>query len=99
MKPTDRPHVIIRHCDAYDPERIRTIIREGMEELGVRPFGKTLVKPNLVAAGELFPHAHTRPEFAEGGLLALRHLAPAEGLPQLAGGERCGLTIPTHPAF
>jgi hypothetical protein len=38
----------------------------------VRPHGRTLVKPNLVAAGELFKHAFTRPEFVEGVLLALR---------------------------
>ena len=55
-----------------DPEKIRRIIREGLEELGLKPHGRTLVKPNLVCAGELFEHAHTRPEFAEGVLLALR---------------------------
>jgi hypothetical protein len=27
------------------------------------------VKPNLVASGPFFPHAFTRPEFAEGVLL------------------------------
>jgi uncharacterized protein (DUF362 family) len=92
-----KPKVIIRHCDAYDPQRIRQIIREGMEELGLRPSGKTLVKPNLVAAGPLFEHAHTRPEFAEGVLLALRDRDG--GMTELAIGERCGITIPTRMAF
>ena len=68
MKIPARPKVIIRSCRDYDPERIRTIIREGLEELGLRPFGRTLVKPNLVAAGPLFPYAYTRPEFGEGVL-------------------------------
>ncbi len=63
MRIPDRPRVILRHCDAYDTERIADIVREGIDALGVVPRGRTLVKPNLVAAGKLFPHAHTRPEF------------------------------------
>src|SRR5690242_3831955 len=98
MKPTDTPRVIIRHCARYDPQRIREIVREGLTELGLRPSGRTLVKPNLVAAGELFPHAHTRPEFAEGLLWALKDVAD-DALVELAVGERCGITLPTRLAF
>jgi uncharacterized protein (DUF362 family) len=99
MKPTSRPpEVILRHCDSYDPERIRTIVREGLEALDLRPRGRTLVKPNLVAAGELFRHAHTRPEFGEGVLLALRDRDRGD-MRELAVGERCGITIPTRLAF
>ena len=29
-------------------------LREWLDELGLRPFGRTLVKPNLVAAGPMF---------------------------------------------
>ena len=72
MRIPAQPKVILRVCREYDPERIRQIVREGLEELGLRPFGRTLVKPNLVAAGPLFPHAYTRPEFVEGVLRALR---------------------------
>jgi uncharacterized protein (DUF362 family) len=90
--------VIIRHCDTYDPERIRTIIREGLQELDLRPHGRTLVKPNIVASGPLFEHAYTRPEFAEGVLRALRDRA-TDDLSELAIGERCGITIPTRLAF
>ena len=71
MKIPAEPKVILRSCRDYDPERIRTIVREGLEELGLRPSGRTLVKPNLVASGPLFPHAYTRPEFGEGVLLTL----------------------------
>jgi hypothetical protein len=60
MRPSPNPRVIIRHCDSYDPERIRRIVREGLEELNLRPHGQTLVKPNLVATGPLVEHAHTR---------------------------------------
>jgi uncharacterized protein (DUF362 family) len=98
MRPTEHPRVIIRHCDTYDPERIRTIVREGLEALGLRPRGRTLVKPNIVASGPLFEHAHTRPEFVEGVLLALKDRDAGE-MKELAVGERCGITIPTRMAF
>ncbi len=92
------PRVIIRHCDAYYSERIRGILRDGLRELGLVPKGRTLVKPNLVSAGDMFPHAHTRAEFGEGLLLALQDVG-AETMTELAVGERCGITIPTRFAF
>jgi uncharacterized protein (DUF362 family) len=92
------PKVIIRSCRDYDAERIRTIIREGLEELGLKPFGRTLVKPNLVAAGPMFPHAYTRPEFGEGVLRALRDVGK-DSMSELAAGERCGITVPTRVAM
>lgn len=97
MKIPARPKVILRSCRDYDPQRIQTIIREGLEELELRPFGKTLVKPNLVAAGPLFPYAYTRPEFGEGVLRALRDAG--QGITELAAGERCGITVPTRVSF
>lgn len=98
MKPTTEPRVIIRNCPDYDVDRIRRIVREGLAELGLKPEGRTLVKPNLVAAGQYFPHAHTRPEFGEGVLLALKE-AGGDAITELAVGERCGITIPTRLAF
>ncbi len=90
--------MIIRRCPDYDVQRIRSIIREGLEELDLVPHGRTLVKPNTVASGDSFPHAYTRPEFLEGVLLALKDRA-VEPLEELAVGERCGITIPTRRAF
>ena len=98
MKIPAQPKVILRSCRDYDPEKIRRIIREGLEELGLRPFGRTLVKPNLVAAGPLFPYAYTRPEFGEGVLRALRDVG-GDSMKELAAGERCGITVPTRVAF
>jgi uncharacterized protein (DUF362 family) len=98
MRPSRRPRVIIRHCDEYDPERIRRIVRAGLAELGLEPRGRTLVKPNIVASGPLFEHAHTRPEFAEGVLMALSDRDRGK-MTELAIGERCGITIPTRSAF
>ena len=97
MKIPARPAVIIRSCREYDPAVIQKIIREGLDELGLRPFGRTLVKPNLVAAGPLFPYAYTRPEFGEGVLRALRDAGG--GVTELAAGERCGITVPSRVAF
>ncbi len=51
-----------------------------------------------MAAGEFFPHAHTRPEFAEGVLRAIRNRG-RDTIEELAVGERCGITIPTRNAF
>lgn len=98
MRIPARPKVILRSCRDYDPERIRAIVREGIEELGLRPAGRTLVKPNLVAAGPLFPHAYTRPEFGEGVLRALQDTG-GSAMTELAAGERCGITVPTRVAF
>ena len=93
-----RPTVIIRSCSLYDVQRVRTIVREGMEELDIRPSGRTLVKPNLVASGRLFTHANTRAEFFEGVLLALRDRDDGR-MTELAVGERSGVTIPTRFAY
>jgi uncharacterized protein (DUF362 family) len=97
MRIPAQPAVIIRSCREYDPAAIQRIVREGLEELGLRPFGRTLVKPNLVAAGPMFPHAFTRPEFGEGVLRALRDAGG--GVTELAAGERCGITVPTRVPF
>ncbi len=91
------PKVIIRQCSAYDVQKIRRIVREGLEELELRPKGRTLLKPNVVASGELFPHAYTRPEFVEGVLHALKDRD--DGMTELAVGERCGITVPTRYSF
>ncbi|HEX2678953.1 MAG TPA: DUF362 domain-containing protein, partial [Polyangiales bacterium] len=94
-----KPKVIIRHCDEYDPERIRVIVREAMEELDLRPHGRTLVKPNIVCAGPSFENAHTRPEMIEGVLKALQDRDPEKKMTELAVGERCGITIPSRHVF
>jgi uncharacterized protein (DUF362 family) len=98
MKIVDRPRVIIRDCKTYDVEKIRQIVREGLEELGLEPKGRTLVKPNCVASGDMFTNAFTRPEFLEGVLLALKDKDRGK-VTELAVGERCGITIPTRLAF
>ena len=93
-----QPRVIIRQCREYDPDRIRGIVREAMEELELRPAGRALVKPNLVIADKLFPYAYTRPEVTSGVLGAIRDRDEGQ-MSELAVGERCGITIPSRLAF
>ncbi|MFN7954494.1 MAG: DUF362 domain-containing protein [bacterium] len=97
-EPRSQPAVIIRACPDYDVERIRGIVRDGLTELDLRPYGRTLVKPNCVASGQHFPNAYTRPEFLEGVLKALKDRA-MPNLTEIALGERCGITVPTRFSF
>jgi uncharacterized protein (DUF362 family) len=90
--------VLIRRCDEYDSEKIYGIVKEGMEELEVKPSGKVLLKPNVVMAQpEIFPHAFTRKEFLDGVLSATRE--QAENVNEIAVGERSGITIATRYCF
>ncbi|MCU0681231.1 MAG: DUF362 domain-containing protein [Polyangiaceae bacterium] len=93
-----RPTVILRDCPDYDAARIERLAGEGLDLLGLRPFGRTLIKPNVVASGPRFPHAYTRPEFVEGVARALASRARPD-LREIAVGERCGITMPTRYAF
>jgi len=90
--------VVIMQCDSYDPRRIAGILKEGMEELGVQPRGKTVLKPNCVIAHpEVFPHAFTRKEFLEGAIIAARD--KGSEIEELAVAERSGITVPTRFCF
>ncbi len=94
----EKPTVMIRHCPDYNVERIQGIISEGLDTMDLRPYGRTLLKPNVVASGQHFPHAYTRPEFTEGVLRALKDRAHPD-IQEIAVGERCGITIPTRFAY
>ena len=50
MRIPGTPKVIIRSCRDYDAERIRTIIREGLEELGLIIIGNSQVAPDRKSA-------------------------------------------------
>jgi len=90
--------VLIMRCDSYDPDRIKDIVKEGMQELGVKPSGRILLKPNVVMAHpEIFPHAFTRTEFLDGVIAATKECA--EDVDEIAVGERSGITVPTRYNF
>lgn len=91
--------VLIMRCEGYDPARIAEIVKKGMEELRVKPHGKTLLKPNCVIADpQLFPHAATRKEFLEGVIMAVKGTGD-DAIEELAVGERSGITLPTRFCF
>ncbi|MCP4666499.1 MAG: DUF362 domain-containing protein [Deltaproteobacteria bacterium] len=90
--------VLIMRCQEYDAGKIAGIVKEGMEELGVTPSGRILLKPNVVIAHpEFFPHAFTRKEFLDGVISATK--ARAEDVREISVGERSGITIPTRYDF
>jgi len=90
--------VLIMRCDTYDAAKIARIVKEGMQELGVTPSKKILLKPNVVIAHpEVFPHAFTRSEFLDGVIAATKELA--KDVEEIAVGERSGITIPTRYSF
>lgn len=93
-----RPAVLIRHCPTYDADRIAQVLSQGMARLDIRPYGRTIVKPNVVVAVRgRYEQAHTRAEFLDGLLTAVR--AQANDLTELAVGERSALTLPTRYTF
>jgi uncharacterized protein (DUF362 family) len=75
----DQKHkVLIMRCDEYDPGRIAGIVKEGMQELGITPSGRILLKPNVVLAHpQIFPNAYTRGEFLDGVVSAVKSRAEA----------------------
>lgn len=93
-----KPTVMIHHCPDYNVERIQNIALQGLDQMNLRPHGRTLLKPNVVASGDHFPHAYTRPEFTEGVLRALKERARPD-TKEIAVGERCGITVPTRFAY
>jgi uncharacterized protein (DUF362 family) len=94
----DKHQVLIMRCDDYDPVRISKIVQAGMERLGATPYGRILLKPNVVLAHpDVFPYAFTRKEFLEGVILATK--AKAKEAKEIAVGERSGITIATRFNF
>ena len=94
----NRHRVLIMRCDDYDPDKIARIVAAGMEELGVRPAGRIMLKPNVVIAHpDKFPNAFTRREFLDGTLAAVK--ARAANVKKVVVGERSGITLPTRWNF
>jgi uncharacterized protein (DUF362 family) len=90
--------VLLMQCASYDPDKISGIIKEGMQELKVKPYGRVMLKPNAVIAHrEYFPHAFTRSEFLDGALDATKK--QSENIEELSVGERSGITIATRFSF
>lgn len=98
MKPfSGERKVIIRQCESYDRNVIRSIIKEGLEELGIKPNGRILIKPNVVTANrEYIHHSFTEPTMLEA---MVDHLRQDQGQNDLTIGESGGIGIPTRMFF
>ncbi|MDH4219170.1 MAG: DUF362 domain-containing protein [Candidatus Aminicenantes bacterium] len=95
-----RERVILRQAPDYDPERIRSVIKKGLEELCLVPssYQHITIKPNVVMAHrKVAPSAYTRPEFLDGLLQALQDSDCNR--PQITITEKCGAEIPTTRMF
>jgi uncharacterized protein (DUF362 family) len=95
-----RERVILRQVPDYAPERIRSVIKEGLEELCLVPSSHQhiTIKPNVVMAHhKVAPSAYTRPEFLDGLLQALQDSDCNR--PQITITEKCGAGIPTTRMF
>ncbi|MBL7037217.1 MAG: DUF362 domain-containing protein [Pirellulaceae bacterium] len=89
--------IIRRHEDYDDVAGMERILAEGMEQLGARPHGNVLAKPNIVFAHKRYGrYAYTQPNFMEALIGALR----STGTPtSVTIGERTALTVPTRYAY
>lgn len=87
-----KPKVILRRCEAPAPDAVRAIVRECFGELGARPRGKVLIKPNVVTANRGYiHHSYTHPGVTEGLILELKSRAEVE---EITIGESSAFGIP-----
>jgi uncharacterized protein (DUF362 family) len=102
-----KPTVILCPQSDYKIEEIESLVYKGLDVLNLTPWGRTLIKPNVVASGRNFPNAFTRPEVTAGVARALKarradqevHDQNLNPMVEWAIGERCGITMPTRYAY
>lgn len=92
--------VIIRKCDSYEKGKIKSIIEEGIEKLGLKEKikGRIVIKPNVVFAHKkVAPSAFTRVEVIDALLQALK--SNTEEIVSFTIIENSGTGIPTFRMF
>lgn len=94
----EKHQVIIRSCADYeDIDYIRNIISEGMNQLGARPFGNVLLKPNIVYAHRRYArYSFTHPAVVEA---LIDELAARPEVEKIIIGERSAIYMPTRYHF
>jgi uncharacterized protein (DUF362 family) len=88
--------VILRRCDSYDVSAIERLVDQAIDDLGERPHGKILVKPNVVCSTPVVRWAHTDTAVVEATVNVLRRRAAGS---QITIGESGGMAIPTRLFF
>ena len=84
--------VILRKCASPEPGVVRGIIGECFEQLGARPRGRVLIKPNVVSANRDYIHAsYVHPGVIEG---LVGELQTRDEITRITIGESSGFGIP-----
>lgn len=99
---SDKEKVVILRCDTYKSQKICQAVMRGMNLLGVRPFGRVFVKPNVVFAyhdNSLGGVAYTHPEFVAGVLKALSRQDLLSQIRRVDIGEKAGIGMPTRMIY
>lgn len=93
MAKNKKKKVILRKCDSYNEDVISGIIKESLVDLGIKPEGKTLIKPNVVTAnkGYIFD-SYTHPTVIGSAVDVLRSM----GTSDITVGESGGYGIPSR---
>jgi uncharacterized protein (DUF362 family) len=85
--------VILRRCESVEPERVQSIVAESLGELGLKPAGKVLIKPNVVTANrEYIQHSYTDPRI----VAEVVKWASSAGAAKITVGESGGYGIPSR---
>jgi uncharacterized protein (DUF362 family) len=88
-----KKRVILRKCATYDPDRIGSIIRESLADLGKKPKGKVLIKPNVVSANKNYIFdSYTHPTVVGAAIDVLREYKVSD----ITVGESSGYGIPSR---
>jgi len=89
--------VLLRKVDSYNPELLKSVIKEGFELLDRKPKGNVLIKPNVVFANKNYSrYAFTNPDLI--GLVA-NQVREYRDVTDLNVGESGGFAIPTRLNF
>ncbi|MCU0848280.1 MAG: DUF362 domain-containing protein [Spirochaetes bacterium] len=91
--------VMIKFCDEYNPEKMESIIMDGMKIFGYKPEGKIFVKPNVVYAtkkGKYGSTAYTDPALVKASLSVL---SKSVGVSRIDMGEKTAIGYPTRLTY
>ncbi len=89
----NKKKVILRKCATYDPARISAIVKESLADLGKKPKGKVLIKPNVVSANRKYIFdSYTQPAVIGAAIDAVR----GYGVTDITVGESGGYGVPSR---
>ena len=85
--------VILRKCDSIEPDKVARILDESFKDLGIKPSGDVLIKPNVVTANRNYIHdSYTDPRVVNEAVKYVK----ANGGQNVNVGESGGFGIPSR---